>query len=123
MIDGMAVGVVEDECDRSASAVDRTWTVDSGQGLAIGMADGDELVDKTSGHLLDVRMNRVDADRRQILETHLDGRQREIIRGAVLESRFAFGEVVLVALNGRHGNGAACKPGPTKGRECVTARE
>ena len=102
VIDGAAVRAVEVERHDAAAAIGRRRAVEPDERRAVGLPERQEVLEQPAGQAADALVNRVDADRLDVLQADLDGRQRQVVERAVLEAPI------------RLRPDSACRPAPTR---------
>jgi hypothetical protein len=105
---------IEIERDDPAAPIHRRRPVEADERRPVGLPQGEQLLEEPSGQAAHPFVNRVDANRFKVRQPDLDGREREVVERAILERRFPFGQIVLVALDRCNGDGAAREPRATQ---------
>ena len=107
MVDGASIGAIEVERDGSTPALGSRRAVDSDEWLSVPMAKGREPFESRLSEFAHALVDDVEADRVEVLQSDLNGGQREVVGRAVLERRRPFRQVVLVPLHRRDRDRAA----------------
>ena len=107
----LVILVVKVDRHRAAAPRIGQWSVDARQRHPAAVSQGRQVVQQPAGQTVHAFVDQVVADGFQVFQTDLDGRDVEIIQGAILKAGRGFGQVIFIPLHRGHGDRPAGKPG------------
>ncbi|MCG3140194.1 MAG: hypothetical protein HDKAJFGB_01240 [Anaerolineae bacterium] len=104
------VRVVKIHCHRAAALLRIQRSIHAHKRRAVGMMQRVQAVEQKLREQRHAFVNHVVTDGVNVPQTNFDSRDIQIIQRAILERRFAFAQIILVALHRRDRNRAAREP-------------